>query len=220
MYTLRKIEESRFFLNQLKSCGVTSAEFCFYFSATVAAIRSVTFAMQKEYRHKSGFDEQYALLQENLKADAFAASLVQSRNISQKIGSLVPITVYRVTNLDTNEEFTWELDGVPFPDNQYFGFRIQRNAPCANSVVSVDPDDKNQILEAAATGFIGSIHALNTTTNKTVTCQIKLEPTGNEYELGMFFDLVRSLLDTLMHHALLFQSQWPARSIREMPRLQ
>lgn len=81
-----KLAEADFFLNKLSDerCGPFEAR-C-YFSAFVAAARSVTFALQSAMGDTPGFMEWYEEKRAQLKADPLARFFHQARTDSQHIG--------------------------------------------------------------------------------------------------------------------------------------
>ena len=218
MYSQSKIEEAEFFLTKLELSEVTSAEFTFYFSATVSAFRSITFAFQKSYRANSGFEDLYKEYQEELKASRFASSLVQARNITQKQGSQVPITVYAVTNLDSGDSFRWELDSLPYGSHNYVGFEINRSKPSeGEEVTGVIPCGMSErdMKAAASVVVVSLLRDLEETDNKSVECYIKLEPKGEDYSIGDFFARAKTLLSDMKRMMAVFECNWPTKSAQE-----
>jgi len=193
MYSKRKIEEAAFFLERLEGCSVTSVEFTYFFSAAISAFRSITFAFQKEYKGRTGYEDIYKRLQDNLKEDAFARSLVESRNIVLKEGALVPITIYTVVNHDSGETLEWEMDGVPFPDNVYFGLKLSAEYPVEGSAVPLG-SSKEEIFTAGCKNLEAAVGRMMGAKNKEVACRIKLEADGLAYQMNDFFGHLKELL--------------------------
>ncbi len=74
-----KISEAEFFLRKMAACDFDVNEFGFYFSAFLAASRTVTLALQ-QFGHLEGFEEWYAPHQQVLREDQTARFFLESRN--------------------------------------------------------------------------------------------------------------------------------------------
>lgn len=81
-----KLYEADFFLEKLVASDRDLIEARYYFSAFVAAARSVTFALQAVMSDIEGFDGWYRLKQELLKGDKTAKFFHKARTESQHIG--------------------------------------------------------------------------------------------------------------------------------------
>ena len=94
-----KFHEAQFHLRQLqeefrryeRNDGAALQRFQWLLAAFATSARSVTFALQREYRHAPGFDEWYAKVQRQLKEDETAALFVELRNVMQKEGNRLPM---------------------------------------------------------------------------------------------------------------------------------
>jgi hypothetical protein len=86
-----KLGEADFFLEKLRSCGVSIWEANFYFSAFVSAARSVTFALQAVMNDQPEFAVWYSSKQAEMRADPVCSFFVTYRNEVLKTGEL-PIT--------------------------------------------------------------------------------------------------------------------------------
>ena len=85
-YVDDKLAEADFFLKKFSSCGANFFEARCYFSAFVAAARSVTFALQSVMSDIEGFSEWYAVEQERMKAEPVAKYFNSARRVTQHIG--------------------------------------------------------------------------------------------------------------------------------------
>jgi hypothetical protein len=74
-----KVAEAEFFLRKMAACRLDFEEFGFYFSAFLAASRTVTLALQ-QFSHLDGFVEWYAPHQMALKMDQTAKFFLNTRN--------------------------------------------------------------------------------------------------------------------------------------------
>jgi hypothetical protein len=81
-----KLAEADFFLEKIAAKEVQFFEVRCYFSAFVAASRSVTFALQAVLKGTSGFGEWYAEKQQVLKGNSLAKFFHDARTESQHIG--------------------------------------------------------------------------------------------------------------------------------------
>jgi hypothetical protein len=85
----RKLEEAYFFLDKVTSARLL--DMGYYFSAFVAASRSVTFAVQGCLNGASGFEEWYGGWQARLRGDPLARLFHECRTDGQHLG-VCPIT--------------------------------------------------------------------------------------------------------------------------------
>ena len=67
--TKHKVEEAKYFLSMLKQLFEDDDEFAYNLSAFLSAARSITFYMQKQYKHRDGFAEWYCRKQIEMSAD-------------------------------------------------------------------------------------------------------------------------------------------------------
>jgi hypothetical protein len=82
----QKLEEADFFCDLVAEGGGDFWRVSHYFSAYVAAARSVTFALQASISDADGFDVRYAGWQERLKQDKLARFFHACRTDTQHIG--------------------------------------------------------------------------------------------------------------------------------------
>jgi len=67
--TRHKLREAEYFLHQTQHSFENDEEFYWNLNAFLSAARSITFYMQKQYRHEAGFAEWYCRHQIQMKAD-------------------------------------------------------------------------------------------------------------------------------------------------------
>ena len=77
-----KLSEAKYFLERMKEHVMDREAFRYNLSAFLAAFRSVTFIMQKEYNEISGFSEWYNKKQIEMKKDEKMKLLQEKRNIT------------------------------------------------------------------------------------------------------------------------------------------
>src|SRR2546429_184321 len=75
-----KLQEANYFRNRLKDAGGKKDEFRWNLTAFISAARSVTYIMQKEYRHRKGFWDWYQLKQDEMRADPLLRFIHDKRN--------------------------------------------------------------------------------------------------------------------------------------------
>jgi hypothetical protein len=85
----RTLDRAHFFLGQAAEAGAGNrVAFQHYLESAIVFARSVTFHLQKQYAHTTGFDEWYAPWQEKFKNDPLARFFTEQRNYSLKVGPL------------------------------------------------------------------------------------------------------------------------------------
>ncbi|OLC12041.1 MAG: hypothetical protein AUH29_17565 [Candidatus Rokubacteria bacterium 13_1_40CM_69_27] len=84
------LDRARFFLRQAAICGIEDpVGFEHYINACIVFGRSVTFQLQKEFKHRAGFDNWYEPLQTEMKEDKLSLFFNAARTfIIHKEGSL------------------------------------------------------------------------------------------------------------------------------------
>jgi hypothetical protein len=80
--TLNKLEESGYFLTQMKQTVNDWILFRFNLSAFLSAARSITLVMQKEYHQAADFASWYKLQQEEMRKDKVLTFFINLRDIS------------------------------------------------------------------------------------------------------------------------------------------
>ncbi|MGM4928398.1 hypothetical protein [Tardiphaga sp. 619_E2_N8_5] len=81
-----KLAEADFFCDLVAEGGADFFKVRYYFSAFVAAARSVTFALQASIKHADGFDTWYDKWQQQLRANELARFFHACRTDTQHIG--------------------------------------------------------------------------------------------------------------------------------------
>lgn len=85
----RTLAKARFFLARGEEAGSTDREaFCHFLEAAIVFARSVTLHLQKEFRHRNGFDSWYQGWQMRMRGDALCSFLTEQRNYVLKEGPL------------------------------------------------------------------------------------------------------------------------------------
>jgi len=82
----KKVGETDYFLEKLKSAQGHYDEFSYILSAFSSAARSITFALQSVMSAYPGFSDWYVHHQESLRSNALAKYFVNLRNHMQKVG--------------------------------------------------------------------------------------------------------------------------------------
>nr|CBH38659.1 hypothetical protein BSM_21360 [uncultured archaeon] len=67
--TRHKLQEAEYFLSKMEQTLEDDKEFYYNLSAFLAAARSITYYMQKQYRHRNGFSKWYCPKQIDMEAD-------------------------------------------------------------------------------------------------------------------------------------------------------
>jgi len=94
--TRDKFLEAKYFLDQMKSTQPDRDAFRYNLSAFLSAGRSVTWIMQNEFRHVSGFDDWYADKQTQMEKDELMKVLKNRRNLTVHQKSLRPHALVKV----------------------------------------------------------------------------------------------------------------------------
>ena len=87
--TLKKLEDSRILFQQAKDSTADPSKIRANLSSCIESLRSVTWIMQKEYAHVSGFQEWYSIKQEEMKDDKILKQFKNLRNTSVKEKSII-----------------------------------------------------------------------------------------------------------------------------------
>lgn len=101
-----KLMESDFFLDRMRESVHSFDELGYYFSAFVSAARSVTFVLQYVASDLDGFDEWYAIVQQEMRANPLAKFMLEARNEHQKRGFNPTGRGRSVTNPDGSQTIT------------------------------------------------------------------------------------------------------------------
>ena len=88
-----KIEEARFFLEEIKKNKKSIPKLRYYINSFIVSWRSVTFVLQKQYKaiYGKAFEEWYEKKAKMLRALPQAKALLNMRNVIQKEGNRLPI---------------------------------------------------------------------------------------------------------------------------------
>ena len=78
--TRHKLQEAEYFLSKMKQTLEDDNVFYYYHTAFVSAARSITLYMQKQYKHRNGFDEWYSPKQLKMKDDPELKYLNKARD--------------------------------------------------------------------------------------------------------------------------------------------
>jgi len=96
-----RIAQGRFFLQKAKEVGTSNLDaFRYFIEAAIIAARSVTFLLQKQYRHVHGFEQWYSSVQNRLADDSLARFILEKRNFVLKEGIA---SIRKVVNLNIHE---------------------------------------------------------------------------------------------------------------------
>ncbi|MCK5493540.1 MAG: hypothetical protein KAJ14_10560 [Candidatus Omnitrophica bacterium] len=110
--TRDKLNEAKFFLEEMKRVSLDVDKFRYMFTAFLAASRSITQIMQKEYSGIDGFKEWYAKKQEEMKNNGDLKYLLRQRNISSHIRPILPRPIRAIDHLTTGDEMTVVITGT------------------------------------------------------------------------------------------------------------
>lgn len=87
--TLKKLEDSRILFQQAKDSTAEPWKIRANLSSCIESLRNVTWIMQKEYAHVSGFEEWYSIKQEEMRDDKILKQFKSLRNESVKEKSII-----------------------------------------------------------------------------------------------------------------------------------
>jgi hypothetical protein len=107
--TQLKLDEARFFLNQLKPNYGKERKFDFYLSAFISAARSVTWVMGTEYAEVPGWRAWFDSLAPSKEEEALLKGTNQVRIRAQKLGPLQTMSRVAVSSLTVPEELAPRL---------------------------------------------------------------------------------------------------------------
>jgi hypothetical protein len=97
--TQLKLEEAKFFLDQLAPNYGKEKKFDFYLSAFISAARSVTWVMRAEYSDAKGWEEWFESLEPSKEETSLLKGTTEVRNRAQKYEPLQTMTQLRVEGL-------------------------------------------------------------------------------------------------------------------------
>lgn len=109
---LDKWKEAKFFNGKLDTASGDA--FRYYLSAFISAGRSVTFALQKEYRDDEAFEEWYRAKQEKMKTDPLMRVMSEMRNHAIKRKTIQPTsgTEFSAIELTSDASDEYEVEEV------------------------------------------------------------------------------------------------------------
>jgi hypothetical protein len=117
MYAQHKLNEAQFFWDKVKASPAGSNENPFYFSAFFSAFRSITFVMQSQYKHRTGYDSVYGRVLCHMRSNGLFGDLKEARNIALKEGAKVPALITKFKNDVTGDAIVYECDPLPTSEN-------------------------------------------------------------------------------------------------------
>ena len=106
--TFDKLQEAKFFFEQMNNCQTDRTGFKYNLSAFLSAFRSITFVMQKEYSKIQDFENWYQVKQEELKSNDRMKLLDSMRVITIHKTSIHP----RAQIYASIEETVWATDEI------------------------------------------------------------------------------------------------------------
>lgn len=92
-YTRDKLNEAKYFLGEMKRVSQVLDNFRYELTSFLAAIRSVTQIMQKEFTAKSGFSDWYSKKQEEMKSNSILKYLHRQRAITYHERPVLPYPI-------------------------------------------------------------------------------------------------------------------------------
>lgn len=91
--TRDKLNEAKYFLGEMRRVSSDSDQFRYALTAFLAAIRSITQIMQKEFSEKTGFTDWYAQKQSEMENNPTLKYLHRQRNISHHERPVLPYPI-------------------------------------------------------------------------------------------------------------------------------
>lgn len=207
MYAKTKLLEAKFFWEKFCLSKHHTNEYVFYFSAFSSAFRSITFALQSQFKRVEGFQPLYDEVLDFFKGMQLSKDLVETRNISLKQGSRVPIMVTISNNNETGDSFRFEADPVPLDHD---ALRKTEVSFGENSMakVSIDCDEKTK-KEIYMSQLYFAIQRLNESKDVTTEYYLKLHENGHEISMNSLTEDVESSLEFLKNIIARFESLVP-----------
>lgn len=194
MFTRAKIAETKFFWGKFSGAGSGTAEWHYYFSAFVAAFRSITFTMQSDFKRKNGFDEVYEIIRSHLKHSPIAQEILLARNITIKQGPRVPVTVAYIHDEATGNRVRAELDVTAGSWRPFTTFVMSNDM---RGVASYPKDaNREEVLSALDEGMRDFLLSLYSVASTGFTFYIQIVPGGIEHS----WPDLRSEVDMLMEY--------------------
>ena len=203
MYARHKLNEAKFFFGLLSKYQPRSEEYAYCFSAFLNSFRSITFAIQSDYRHCRNFDTEYKKLLDELSTDPFAREMVEARNINEKEGTKIPILIITNTNPVTGDSIKIETDPLARDSKGVCRFSIIRginsDLPTHSSkeeMIKALPQEIANLLERSKSDFT------------TETATLRILPDGTEISHEEFSTKMLKFLDVLEKYVLDYEEKW------------
>jgi hypothetical protein len=105
MKALEKLDEAKYFLEQIKSNIENDRALKHNLSAFLSSARSITFVLQNEYSDNPNFGTWYAKKQEEMRNDNLLSFFVNKRNYVVKENSITPIKQRIITISDVGTAY-------------------------------------------------------------------------------------------------------------------
>jgi hypothetical protein len=110
-----KIKQGRFFLKRAEEIGYSDINaFRYYLEACIVTARSITFVLQKQYKHDPRFEEWYEEIKKRLASDDLARFLLTKRNFILKEGIVYlrkHINIFIAEAIEVNEAISIKVLG-------------------------------------------------------------------------------------------------------------
>lgn len=211
MYAKTKLLEAKFFWEKFRQSKNHTNEYVFYFSAFSSSFRSITFAIQSQYKRFDGYQIIYDEVLEFFKGLQLSKDLVETRNISLKEGSKVPIMVTISRNNETGDSFRFEADPVPIDLD---ALRKTEVFFAVNSMaeVSLDYDEKTK-KEIYMSQLHFALKRMSKSKNVTTEYYLKLHEDGHEIpidaldkEVGLALEFLGGVIERF--ELLIPKNEW------------
>lgn len=212
MYPKYKVKEARYFLDQLRGFKLASEEYCFNFSAFISASRSVTFTIQKLYKHEGGFEGEYGKLKEQLQSFPFAKDLIEARNVSEKEGHRVPVLVTTIIETGTNNKLIYECDPLPDAENDVIRKIMFEYGNDDGALIPAGLPE-NERIELKKANFYKAITRIAQSDNTVTSYGIKLHEKGSVTSIDEFYEGMYAFLSTLEAAIVDFDHKWPSSTL-------
>jgi len=212
MYPKYKVKEAKYFLNQLQGFKLASEEFCFNFSALISASRSVTFTIQKLYKHEEGFEGEYEKLKDKLQLFPFAKDLIEARNVSEKEGHKVPVLVTTIIESGTNNKLIYECDPLPDAENDVIRKIIFEYGNDDEGWIPAGLQE-NERIELYKANYYKAIARIAQSDDTVTSYGIKLHEKGSVTSIDEFYEGMYAFLSTLEEAIVDFDHKWPSSSL-------
>lgn len=199
-------------MEQLRGFQLATEAFCFNFSAFLSAARSITFVIQKMYRHSEGFEAEYQILRERLREIPLANEIIESRNVSEKEGHRVPLLITTIIDLDTRDRISYDCDPLPDDVNDVIRrVEFERGSDKEGWIPAGLSEQEKTALYTNQ--FLEALRRMQECENKITTYGIKLHNKGTESSLENFFENMDAYLGLLEEATVSFDRLWPSSTV-------